>query len=331
MAGLINGSGINNIPELNIITTNAAVNFANKCDKKPIFYGMSGTDTDCKRACANDTAHVVNVTNDDSMYFENTKLEPGVYCAIGRRPACNVKTTSILMTINSVTCRSKYPRLFGGETGNDVIACNDVSINDPLNILWDYRDNVRVRAETIDMHDTDELLNNGAYRFRCRYFGKDSNGNNFIENPYDRLHPMRNYCSEYIYGAHPSIRPVVDVEAGTMYCDCGDPNVTRVRNINIDDRSTRCSEETYEYKTLYPNQKSIKIPYKCFTINSPIEDVGRYMPCPPDQFVRNGSRMASVNVIYSDLDSVPIEHPYYKDFNFKETMLGDAKGIRFID
>ncbi|XP_025194294.1 uncharacterized protein LOC112593915 [Melanaphis sacchari] len=292
---------------------------------------MSGTDNDCRRMCDNDTAHVLTITDDSTVYFENAKLESGAYCSIGRRPECNVKTTSVLMTVNSVTCRSKYPRLFGGVTGNEVIACNDSVINDPLNVLWDYRNNVRVNAETVEIDTDDELLNTDEYRFRCQYMGKDSNENNFIENPYDRFHPMRNYCSEYIYGAHPSIRTVVDTEKGTMYCDCGDYNVTRVRNINPDDRSTRCSDKTYERLTLLPNQTSVKIPYRCFNVNSSIEDVGRYMPCPPDQFTRNGSRMASVTVVYSKLDSVPIEHPYYKDFDFKDVMLGDVKGLQFVD
>lgn len=330
MASLINGSGVNNIPALNIISTNAAVNFANKCGEKPIFYGLSGTDTDCQRICANDTAHVLQVTDEKASYFENVKLESGAYCRIGRRPECNTKTTSIIMTINSVTCRSKYPRLFGGTTGNDIIACNDSQINDPLNILWDYRDNVRVKAETVDVRDEDERLIGGEYRFRCRYSGKDSNENDFMENPYDRFHPMKNYCAEYIYGAHPSVKTVIDRNLGTVFCDCGDYNVTRVRNINPDDTSTKCSNEIYEHKTLLPNQKSVKIPYKCFTVNSPIEDVGRYMPCPPEQFVRNGSRMSSVTMIYSERDSVPIEHPNYHDFNFSDTMLGEVEGIKFV-
>lgn len=330
-AALINGSGINNIPSLNIISTNASVNFANKCGQKPILFGTTGTDVDCQRMCANETAHVLNVSDDNESYYEQNKLETGAYCMIGRRPECNTKTTSILMTINSVTCRSKYPKLFGGKTGNDVVACNDSKINDPLNILWDYKNNTRVRAETVSLKDEDELLLNGDYRFRCRFMGKDSNGNTFMENPYDRFHPIKNYCAEYVYGAHPSVKTIVDVENNKIKCDCGDYSITRVYNINPDDKSTRCSNEIYENKTLLPNQKQITIPYKCFTINSPIEDVGKYLPCPPDQFTRNGSRMSSVSLIYSERDSVPIEHPYYKDFDLSDVMLDGVRGIKFID
>lgn len=328
-AALINGSGINNIPTLNIISTNAVVNFANKCGQKPLLFGPTGNDADCQRICANETAYVLKVTKDNATYYENSKLEAGSYCMLGRRPECNTKTTSILMTINSVTCRSKYPKLFGGKTGNDVIACNNSRINDPLNVLWDYKHNTRVRAETISLRDENELLSDGNYRFRCRFMGKDSNNNNFMENPYDRFHPMKNYCAEYVYGAHPSVKTVIDLENNTIRCDCGDYSTTRVSNINPDDVSTRCSNEIYENKTLLPNQKRVTIPYKCFTVNSPIEEVGKYMPCPPDQFIRNGSRMSSINMIYSERDTVPIEHPYYADFDLSDVMLGDMNGITF--
>ena len=51
---LLNGSGINNIPTLNLVTTNPEVVKANNCGKGPVFIGATGKDSDCIRTCAND-------------------------------------------------------------------------------------------------------------------------------------------------------------------------------------------------------------------------------------------------------------------------------------
>lgn len=110
-ASLINGSGVNNIPSLNIISSNAAVNVAHKCSKKPLLYGINGKDSDCQRMCANYTAYALKVGKTDDMIYDNNKLEPGAYCLIGKSPERDTRTTSVIMTINSVMCRSKFPEL----------------------------------------------------------------------------------------------------------------------------------------------------------------------------------------------------------------------------
>ncbi|CAI6372849.1 unnamed protein product [Macrosiphum euphorbiae] len=89
-----------------------------------------------------------------------------------------------MMTVNSVICRAKFPKLFGGPTGNLVVACNDTRINNPLNVLWDYRYDKVVDPFTVTLNDSDELLADGNFRFRCNFGGRDNMHNKYIEHPY---------------------------------------------------------------------------------------------------------------------------------------------------
>lgn len=63
--------------------------------------------------------------NANNVYSENKKLTNGIYCSLGPRPNSNPRTTTTMMTINSVVCRSKYPNLFGGTNVNHIAACKN--------------------------------------------------------------------------------------------------------------------------------------------------------------------------------------------------------------
>ena len=61
---LLNCSGINNIPTLNLVTTNPEVVKANNCGKGPVFIGATGKDLDCidvyKRQSTSSDASSIN-------------------------------------------------------------------------------------------------------------------------------------------------------------------------------------------------------------------------------------------------------------------------------
>lgn len=315
LEALVNGSGINNIPHLNIVTTNPGVQKASSCAEGPVQLGTFGTDDDCIRTCANDSASVVNVGKNDSYVYHGTKLPVGAHCILGPRPQCNMRTTLAMMTINSVVCHPKYPELIGGPNGNKVVACNNDQINDPQNILWDYRENKRVNPFTDNIMDVDELLPaTNKFRYRCRFNGFDEQQNKYMEHPNNRFHPFRNYCASQIYAAHTSIQPVFDANSGSYNCFCGDPNVTRVKNIDPYTPSTICADVQQNIRGDVKNRKIITVPYRCFTLFSPVTDVGRYLPCPNDQLTRRGSQFSSVDVPFSQIQTDAVEHPLYKDF-----------------
>lgn len=312
---LLNGSGINNIPNLNLITTNPQISKANSCANGPVYIGASGTNDDCIRTCENSTANVINVNAGETFVYDSAVLQPGAHCIIGARPQCNMKTTYAMMTANSVVCRSKFPEIVGGSVGTTMIACNNRIIDDPQNYLWDYKYNEKFSPLTTTILDVDELLPDGTFRFRCKFQGNDLQNNQYMQSPLNRFHPFENYCAALIYSAHPDVKTVVNIEDGTFECDCGDFEETRVKHIDPHDRSSQCSSISMETKVDVRNRQLMTVPYKCFTLFSPIDDVGRYLPCPNEQFTREGNKIASVTIPYSTHPDALIEHPIYKDFD----------------
>lgn len=313
---LMDGSGINNIPNLNIISTNIQVTQANKCGQGPVYIGRSENnykDYDCIKLCANSSAKVITVLDDELYAFENKTLKPGAHCHIGPRPECNTKTTHVLMTINSVVCRPKNPRLFGGPTGNTIIACNDKNIYDPRNILWDYEKNEPVNPMTLNSYimDVDEIASDGSLRYRCKFEGIDDKGNYFIENPHDRFHPIVNYCANLIYNAHPDIITKFNKDANDYECVCGDEEVTRVKHMYPDNIKSQCSSIQYSEQIIDKKKMKITIPYKCFSLYSTIDQVGSLPPCPPEQFTREGNQVSSIDLILTKNENEIIEHPNY--------------------
>jgi len=319
LASLVNGAGINNIPSFNIITNTALVNMAKECGNGPVSIGVNiSTDFECVRVCSNSTAHVLNITDKDYYYFNSTKLLKGAYCMNGKRPNCNTNTTVTIITINSVICHSKFPEFFDNITGNTIVACNNVLIHHPLNVLWDNKFNKMVDPETIRMDDVDEFLPESSdYRFYCKFNGNDISSNKYMGHPYNRFHPIRNYCAQDINHAHSSVKTVFNIEQNVVICHCGDYRTTRVRNLIPSNPLSTCSSKSYNITEVDKFKKQITIPYKCFTINSLVTDVGKYMPCPPDQFINDHSRINTITLNYTTEPNVPIEHPNYSDFPVK--------------
>lgn len=313
LEALLNGSGINNIPNLNIVSTNAAVSTANACGKGPVYLGNSGTNQDCIRTCANSSASVINVAAGETYIYESAVLQPGASCIIGPRPQCNMKTSYAMMTVNSIVCRSKYPDLVGGPLGTTVVACNNRQITDPQNYLWDYRYNKKFDPLTTDITDANEVLNDGSYRFQCKFHGYDVRQNQYVEHPNNRFQPFRNYCASEIYAAHPNVKTVV---YGADYrCDCGAYESTRVQNIDPSDPSSLCSNYSSSETIDDKQRRQLNVPYKCFTLFSPLDDVGKYLPCPSEQFTREGSQFGLLTVPFSTNPNQVIEHPMYKSMN----------------
>jgi len=315
LASLLNGSGIENIPNLNVITTSPSVEVANNCGKGPVPLGwMHGNDSDCVRLCANSLATMFEVDESSDFYFNQLHLDPGKYCRLGPRPECNLRTTTVIMTLNSIICRSRDPRVFGGPTGNNIIACNNRRFNDPLNVLWDTKKNRQVTAASVDKSfNIEELLDSGEYRYLCRFKGKDAMRNAYIQHPLERLHPMRNYCaSEYIYAAHPDVKPLIRLDKhgniANIECDCGDFDKTQVKNIMPSDKTSPCATRWHEIGSHDAYKQFVKIPFKCFNINSPITDVTKMLPC-TNGFTERRSPIDQVEIEYTHSLQYPIESP----------------------
>lgn len=323
LQSLINGSGINNIPKLNILSTNTNVVNVNNCSKGPVYIGLELADNDdCIKTCLNSKASVINVNETETYIYDSVQLKTGAHCVLGPRPECNMRTTYALMTINSIVCRPRFPEIIGGnDIGSNIIACNNSKHYHVENVLWDYANNVSVNAWTTLITDVNEKLPDGLYRFRCKYNGVDIKGNKYQEHFFNRFHPMVNYCASNIVAAHPDVKTVLNEDGKGFYCDCGDPDVTRVKNLIPTDKTSKCSHIQYKDESAKPeidqgkkSKRIATIPYNCFNMYSFIEDVNNYHPCPPDLFTRNGPQMDVVSFEYSLKDRALIEHPIYYDF-----------------
>lgn len=324
LQSLLNGSGINNIPKLNLITTNSKISKANKCGHGPIHIGNEATNHDCVKICSNSSAYVINVKPDESYIYETTILKPGAHCTIGKRPECDMATSVAIMTVNSTLCRSKFPNIVGGSSGTTIVACSNQQIYDPHNYLWDYKMSEAFNPWTTTITDEDELLNDGHYRFRCKFEGTDNRGNYYQEHPFNRFHPISNYCAALIYGAHPDVKTVIK-DDGTFECDCGNKEDTRVENIHFNDKSSQCFHDAISTKIESEKHETMEtnIPYKCFTLFSPLEDVGKYLPCPTQQFTNETApQWSTVRISVTKNEKILIEHPMYK------TMSKDGVQIR---
>lgn len=313
---LINGSGINNIPGLDILTSNPIVNHANACGNGIVYVGNLGTDESCRITCASSDAKVIYVEPDDTYIYDSVVLKPGSYCTIRDRPQCNTSMTYVVMTVNTVTCKSKFPELVGGKLGNTIVACNNSQIIDPRNYLWDNKYDRYFNPFNTIITDTDEKLSSDGttYRFECIFQGKDEKQNLYMRNPNNRLHPIRNYCASEIFSSE-GIETIFNPD-GSYTCDCGKDN--QIVNIDPNDKKSFCSSDSNRISIdKFRNKETIKLPYKCFTLYSPISEVGQYLPCDNDQFYRKGSQFRTVTIPISQNPNKLVEHPLY------ETLVAD--------
>ena len=298
LANLLNANSLGNLPSIKIQTNNSEIQRMNDCQNGPIFLGSVSDEFVCKRICGS-AGQLLNVKTGDEIFSNGQKLVEGAWCTVNK-PNCNLNTTYVRATVNNVSCQTKYPFIFGGETGNRLVACNDARYFNVENILWDNLTNTRVTSNT-KLQSENELLPDGSYRFTCK-FGNDENENKFIEHPSNRFHPVRNYCTKELYRASYDIQPTSDGK-----CDCGDYNITRVRNkIPNDDTSTctACYDEFNEADSV------LTIGTNCVTINSNITQLQKDTVCTPSKFITTGNLCENIKINLKYDDGKFPFHPY---------------------
>lgn len=297
LAKLMNADSIVNLPNVHIHTTDVALNSLQKCKNGPIFIGkLDPANTQlysktCIETCGSQAKLIEITSNFDEYYSNGQKLSLGVWCGVNKTE-CNTHTGYVVATVNSVACRSKYPNMFGGINATKVIACNNEEYPSSGSVLYDYLNDQPVDPFTVDMTSEDELLDDGSYRFRCK-FTKDANNNPYIEHPLNRFHPMRDYCKNTILSAHPSVGAKV-TDTG-WFCDCGDFNVTRVRNKIFNNPKSTCSMclNSIDHTT-----NKYTFSFDCFNRNSPYYSVLSNIPCSSSTFVKQGENMCENSSLY---------------------------------
>lgn len=299
LIGLTNANTIYNLPNLIIKTNNPDIERLLDCKGKLKFMGNYTEDDAklknyrdvCKHTCGG-SASLLLVENDKDYVYENKFVEPGVYCTVGQKE-CNTNTGYVVATVNSTTCISKYPRMFGGPKASTIIACSDSLHPSTGSILWDYANNEEVDPTTVLMTHEDELLPDGQYRFRCK-FNETDNGNPYIPHPLDRFHPIKDKCNDSIYRADYSVHALVNEHGWS--CDCGDFDVTRVKHLDKNNDKSICTSCFWEKL----NDANYQIPYICYNENSPYSYTKNNVPCIEYKDSGNSCTTVLLNVKVSD-------------------------------
>nr|WOZ57601.1 PIF-2 [Menippe mercenaria nudivirus] len=274
---LMNANTISNLPEISLAGTNDATDTLITCKNKLTHLGPFTTDEltlkqylgRCKTKCGG-AGDLLLVEHDTDYIYNNKFVSPGVYCTV-EPPFCNTNTGYVVASINSVVCRSKYPRLFGGINATNIVACNDEKYPSTGSELWDYANNEAVNPSTVIMTHENETLPDGSFRFRCKY-NETLNRNPYMPHPLDRLHPIPDKCNNTIYAADYSVKAVVTDT--TWYCECGDFGVTRVKHLDESNPKSTC---TSCYREIKDNK--YKTPYLCFKKDAPYTMAKLTDPC----------------------------------------------------
>ena len=312
------------------------------CSHKPVALDESKFESptlyDCVKLCLNEAVTLINVGQDENIFFEDEKLTPNRnYCLLSRTNSsqlhCNPNTSTTLFTINSHICKSKYPNLFGGVSGDQVVACNDKSINDIRNILWDNMYNQQVSASVVNLSDENEIITESSrdhFRFTCHFNGVDEMGNHYTAHPINRFKPIRNWCAAKVFHASSYVKTVFIYNDSNLLidykCDCGDPAITRLENLDSDDTHSQCIPHSHQTVTeIGKNAKQLNYTYNCFTIDSPIISVTQNLPCNADIFLDppNPSPLQtqSLQMSFSNhITNAYIEHPDYQKFSADESV-----------
>lgn len=141
---------------------------------------------------------------------------------------CNMATSRLINAPNGrYSCITKWPDLFGGQDGGDILFCGG-SILDratgriykdrlpPSNEIGEIESDPRSEMVSI-MNNMGDLETN--FRWECAHVDgpADDMKNPYVRTSFDRLKKRRNTCAKYIYRAVPAIGFSKGREG---FCDC---------------------------------------------------------------------------------------------------------------
>lgn len=287
---LVNADTINNLPNIDITTTNNEVNQAIRCRDTAIFLGtLPSTDyhMKCKTTCGGSGTVVHIKSSSEEYYYRGSKLDPGYWCVVNN-VRCNTNTSYYVASVNSWICRSKYPDMFGGPGGDDIVACmgpDQMTSNGVLARLWDYSTDTPVHPRDTVLTNQDEMISSGRYRFGCKILV-----NNYIQHPLNRFRIVQNPCTIHLTT---KLNKVNEKSKFVKYslqntgtdrydwgCDCDTAN-SGLFNQQSGNKRTTCTECVTTYNKL---TKALEFTYECLTGFSPFYKLDNIPLCNQDDF-----------------------------------------------
>ncbi len=294
LANLLNANSLLNLPVVKYTTNNLEIDHMQKCQEGPVYLGPN-TSIDYTQMCFNTCGSggsVVLVDDVAQYFFNNVQLNKGAWCVI-KNANCNMRTGYVTAGINQAVCRTKYPNMFGGSEASTIVACNNEFYPDTQSVLWDNLMNERVDPFTVNMTNENETLPDGTYRFTCRY-GNDENLNPYLPHPLNRFQPIQDPCNKSIFAASAEVTAVVD-ESGWR-CECGDFESTRVQHKTPGDPKSTCTACLYEH-----TENTYKVPFDCYTLNSPFTALYNKTMCNIEKYTRQGNLCETVTFKISEI------------------------------
>lgn len=147
------------------------------------------------------------------------RLRAGGYCVPTAMANCNRSTSKVVYTITGWRCLSRTDA-FAGAGGNRIVVCNgDLRDNATQTV---YRRFIPPNLVFTDVYR--DRLADGRFRFECPQAEVDAIGNPYLVSPLNRLHRLRNWCTEtipYAAGAESGDDGGVRVDFDAARCVCG--------------------------------------------------------------------------------------------------------------
>ncbi|QEI03637.1 PIF-2 [Rachiplusia nu nucleopolyhedrovirus] len=281
---------LESLPALDFNTELGTINEGeSKCLSVPIYVGSENTPNfDCTVLCDNPAAAYFFVGEYDRFVVNGQLLTRGGYCTTNSIPRnCNRETSVVLHSLNQWSCIAEDPRYFAGPENMVQIAgrqhANRIApgqIN--RNILFDrlLGMEVDVSRNTFRQSWDETLPNSNERRFVVQCNALDDHNNRMFLNPLNPLECLPNICTN-VSNVHPDVKP--DFEKNI--CDCGDFNVTRVRNIDPGDPTSICASVI---NTFNRDLMSHQVRVECSNMDLLISKYNRNnLLCPPTIFNQN--------------------------------------------
>ncbi|AAF33565.1 ORF35 [Spodoptera exigua multiple nucleopolyhedrovirus] len=260
-----------------------------KCLSVPIYVGFSNTPNfDCTVLCDNPAAVYFYADEYDKFVINGQMLLRGGYCTTSSVPRnCNRETSVIIHSLNQWSCIAEDPRYFSGiQNINQVAGRQHIDRIAPgqanRNVLFDRLLGVEVDVtrNTFRSHWDEEMPDGSGRRFEMRCNALDDHNNRMFVNPFNPIECLPNVCTNVNF-VMPDVRP--NFETGE--CECGDFEVTRVRHLDPDDKTSMCAAvvDTFDERTL-----SLQYRVDCMNLDMPVEKYDRNMLwCPSNIFNQN--------------------------------------------
>lgn len=295
---IVNGNPVGNLPTVDldngtgtydpfVETCRGGVHLIDSIDTtKPIAVLRS----ECTEACGvNGVLYKVEDVENDVIVVGGRRLGRGYWCV--RTPTrCNLNTAYIVANpYNEPVCITRYPNLYAADS--TIAACTGgVGESAYAGHLWDAaRGSWATPLATMTSEEEHDDESNGP-RFYCRF------DKQYVAHPENRFRGILNPCTHTLYNPSDSVSLHIDTQSRTWYCDCGDYEVTRVKNKNPDDRQSTCTSCFNQFRD---GTDDSTIGVNCFHAGTRASQVGDtlHLPCPPEKYLRgDGAQCVRTNV-----------------------------------